>query len=432
MQKIKRLVRSGVLSGFLQSRSSDIRKVSIVFFRHDADCGYRFHGRVYSQVIDSLADIASSLGITHLSVAAPYSHLHGEFAHNSPLVFNRTFLRVALVFEFLKRVLGYERAYAYKRAASIKAWRKILGQIRPKVIIGIQPNRYLCAAAKADGIPVYDYQHGVIAPDHWWYGKMLPNEIPDAELPTGIICWDRNSAEALDFWASRRKVQVRIMGNPWFKRFEDAEPHDELVQAELRAGTCFDNDRPTILVSLQWGLAELYYEDTEFNNVMCDDLASVIRTTHQQYNWMLRLHPVQLHGFAGRETLAYLEREFGMLPGVDWSWSSRLPLPVVLRNARLHITDMSTVVTEAAWYGVPSAILNPHVKPGGRLQTLFRREREAGIASLVGQSEQCIKEWIENSLKTSSNRQRVAPNENPAEFLKEAVSIDGTINHTNH
>ncbi|WP_147270471.1 hypothetical protein [Halomonas sp. DQ26W] len=432
MRKISKIYHFIIALGFHQSKYSNIRRSPLLLIRHDSDCGYRYRGRIYSQIIDSLADFALYHGIKSLSIASPFSRFSGASAHNDPLAFNRTFLRIALVSAILARVVGHSRALAYKREASIAVWERILNRAQPQVVIGIQPNRYLCAACKAVNISVYDYQHGVIAPDHWWYGNVLPKEIPYDELPSGILCWDRASAESLVSWAPKRAVQVRILGNPWFKRFEDRIPSDNLVNEALDLGVICNDGKPAILISLQWGLKEHYYYDTEFNNVMCEALVQVIKRTHQRYNWMLRLHPVQLHGVEGRETREFLRREFGQLEGVDWEEASRLPLPVVLKRTQLHITDMSTVVTESAWYGVPSAILNPFLRPGEKLETLFKEERKIGIASLVKQSVPDIEQWIVNALEAQQETHAVEPEESLLEFLRETVSVDDTLDDTNY
>lgn len=427
MDKIKRVFRTLFIEGALQSKLSEIHKAELLLLRHDADCGYQYRGRIYSQIIDSVADLASYHGMTSSSIAVPFSKFFGASAHNNPLIFNRVFLRIALVAAVLSRTVGPDRALGYKRDASIRAWKQILDRVQPKVVIGIQPNRYLCAACRDVRIPVYDYQHGVIAPDHWWYGNLLKNDIPDDELPTGILCWDRTSATSLESWAPARGVRVHVLGNPWFKRFKKKMPHDHIVQEALGAGEVFDNHKPSILVSLQWGLDDAYYADTEFNGVICEALCRTINNTHQIYNWMLRLHPVQLHSAEGRETIDYLDREFGRLDGVEWEKSSRLPLPVLLTKTQLHITDMSTVVTEAAWHGVPSAILNPFLEQGERLESLFKDERASGIANCVAQREAEIEKWILDALELQHSIQEVEPEESILEFLRETVGFDDTI-----
>ncbi len=106
------------------------------------------------------------------------------------------------------------------------------------------------------------------------------------------------------------------------------------------------------------------------------------------------MHPVQLHGPENVEVRNQLINLFGDHENIDWDNVSRLPLPVVMKKIRLHITDMSTVVKEAAWFSIPSAILNPLLKKGQQLQSLFIEEREFGIATLIDQSETDIHEWI--------------------------------------
>lgn len=139
-----------------------------------------------------------------------------------------------------------------------------------------------------------------------------------------------------------------------------------------------------------------------------------------------------MHGITGRETRKYLTREFGQLRGVAWSEASQLPLTVILKRAQLHFADMSTVVTEAAWYGIPSAILNPYVKPGEKLECLFSEERETGIASVVNQAESDIEQGIETDSEAQHTKQAMEPGESVLKFLKEAVAVEGSIKHANH
>ncbi len=256
------------------------------------------------------------------------------------------------------------------------------------------------------GIPVYDIQHGVIAEDHWWYGKALRHAVPQSDLPTGILCWDRPSASVLEQWAPTRGVVVEVVGHPWFQRFRSPSSADDLVAEALQRGRVFNNGKPTVLVSLQWGLHIHYYQNTDFNKVMCKALEAAILCTQERYNWLLRLHPVQRRGAEGRYCEAYLQETFGSCAQVEWEQASSAPLPALLAQADLHITDMSTVVTEAAWLGVPSALLNPLLRKGGALESLYQHERQIGIASLVEQDAHAIESWMDEQL---SEEEKLGP-----------------------
>ena len=272
-------------------------------------------------------------------------------------------------------------------------WQRVLNHVKPELVIGIQPDVSLCRACRMSNIPVYDFQHGIIASDHLWYGKKL-KDVAGGDLPTGFLCWDKNSANVLAQWAPSRGLSVCVVGNPWFQRFQYPVEKDQLVQDALVKGRIFTNNRPTILVSLQWGLHLHYYQGSDFNKVMCKALETVIKKTHDKYNWLLRLHPVQKRGAEAQYCEDYLSREFGDYPTVEWHKVSRFPLPLVLNESDLHITDMSTVVIEAAWLRVPSALLNPCLNKGGTLENLFQQERQAGIATVLSQEAEAIESWI--------------------------------------
>jgi hypothetical protein len=216
-------------------------------------------------------------------------------------------------------------------------------------------------------------------------------------LPDGILCWDEPSAGALRKWAPQKGIDVRVVGNPWFSRFLSNDPADLLVQGAVNSGKIFHGDRHVILVSLQWGL-DFYYRQGGFNGVMVDALERTILETADSYNWLLRLHPVQLRGVAKETAHDYLRRTFGHIESVEWSRCSELPLPIVLQQSDLHITDMSTVVVEAGWMGLYSALLNSNIRPAGSLENIYANERALGLATVLPQDANIIGRWIADTL----------------------------------
>ena len=342
--------------------------------------------------------MAKKCGLECLSIATPYSRYYGASAYNSPFVFNRSFFWVSVVSKLIERFVDSDRAYLFRRGVSVRIWKKILVRVEPEAVIGIQPCRFLCIAAKDLGVKVFDYQHGVISKDHLWYGHKLPFEMRGEELPSGILCWDQASADALSSWAQERSVEVVVLGNPWVRRFIVQDEADDLVFGQSVDMYLAQPMKPSILVSLQWGLGEKYYKNSGFNGIMSDSLKGVILKTQEKYNWLIRLHPVQLRGVEEKIVKQKLKNMFEGCNGVEWEAASNAPLPLVLKNCDLHLTDMSTVVKEAAWFGVPSGILNPFLRDGGMLQNLYKEERESGIAKLLENSESDIELWIEKEV----------------------------------
>lgn len=419
-------VKDVLTSAFLKNDWDNIHKADVFVVRHDADCGYQYGGKAYSPIIDSVVEICSAEGFSVQSLATPFSRMVGPQAFNSPVALNRAFLCIALLSRMLSPLVGRRRSREWVASRKTKLWLRVLDQVDPRLVIGIQPDVSLCRACRMLNVPVYDIQHGVIAPDHWWYGKMLKNDIAADDLPSGFLCWDDKSAQTLSAWASSRGCSVRVLGNPWFQRFQHPDDDDQLVQDALMRGRVYTDKKPTILVSLQWGLHIHYYQNSDFNKVMCKALETVIKRTHEKYNWLLRLHPVQLRGQEGLFCENYLSSEFGGYAKVEWHQASRLPLPIVLTQTDLHITDMSTVVTEAAWLGVPSALLNPHLVEGGKLESLYQCERRAGLATLVPQEVEQIEAWIEQNLLTGGEFSRAeTPRDGVRLLLKKMMVMNG-------
>jgi hypothetical protein len=280
-------------------------------------------------------------------------------------------------------------------------WKKLLRRAAPRIVIGINPDPALCRAGRHLAIPVFDLQHGLIGNGTPWYATMATAPAGADYLPAGILCWDEGSAAEVTRWAAAHDVAVPILGNPWVARFLEPAPEDELVASALTGLPGTAGERPRILVSLQWGLADLYYREASFNGVMVDALEKAILATADRFQWLLRLHPVQLRGGTSTSVRGYLERTFGALPGVEWQISSVMALPALLRSVAAHVTDSSSVVAEAARMGIPSAMLNLSLGSGGIFEHGFAEERKAGLAELIAQDSGAIVRWIEDRLRGS-------------------------------
>lgn len=368
-----------------------IKRCDVLLFRSDINCGYQYMGKAYSPLYDSMGDLFTNRGLVVSSVAKHFAQLIGEKAHNFPVSYNRA----ALVQATFRKFGAKGTAWASKQGQQL--WERILDQAKPYCVIGSQPHVSLCRASKNKCISVYDLQHGVISDEHLWYGKKCRN-MPSKDLPDGFLCWDEPSAAALRKWAPQKGIDVRVIGNPWFLRFLLKDSGDSLVQESLMTGQIFSNDKPVILVSLQWGL-DLYYKYKGFNGVMVDVLEKTILETADTYNWLLRLHPVQLRGPEKDRVQNYLSRTFGHLTSVEWKKCSEIALPVVLQQVDLHITEHSTVVVEAGWMGIYSALLNSHIRSGGRLENIYTYERGLGMADVLKHDKNVIKQWIADKSK---------------------------------
>jgi hypothetical protein len=296
---------------------------------------------------------------------------------------------------------GREARAQWLKQRMIDIWSRMLRLCGARFVIAINPEAELCRAARLCDVTIYDIQHGVVDAGNPWYDERSGANVDAQDMPHGFLCWDEASADYLRGWALQKGLHVHVIGNPWFARFSRRDASDVLVQEALSATPRLRDDRGTVLVSLQWGLKTFFYGDTGFNGVLADALEQVIRSTAHCYRWLLRLHPNQLRGVDREATLAYLQATFGGSASVDWEHASHAPLPLVLSETDLHITDSSSVVIEAGWFGIKSALLNPLFQPGARFGHMYSQQRNEGLAELLPQDADSIKSWIARNLDRS-------------------------------
>lgn len=367
----------------------------VLLVRHDNNCGYTFRGKAYAHLIDSFGDLCTKRSLEVRTVAKPLSVLVGKRAYHSPVSYNQADIGIGLFRQAIRLIKGADFAAQWAKSRRVALWGDILNKAKPKIVVGIQPDEYLCHAGKKIGIPVYDLQHGVIADEHPWYGEKYRMSTPTEDLPDGFLCWDEQSVATIAKWASKKDVRVIEVGNPWFLRFIQEDPDDDLVHEAVAQWKTHNGAQPSILVSLQWGRLQ---SEISSNGIIVDALEKVILGTANKYNWILRLHPVQLRGEEREIVLKYLTDTFGAEKAQKWLKSSQDPLPIVLRQVDLHITYNSTIVIEAAWMGVRSIILDQNIREGGNSESYFTHERSIGMVKDLPLDPNTIKQWIISTL----------------------------------
>lgn len=385
-----------ILGLFHKDTWQEIEECDVLLVRHDNDCGYTYHGKAYGQLIDSIGELFEQNDLFVQSIATSQSYILSDDAFFKPVSYRYSHSLIT-VSGYLRKILGFQKGEKWIAKERVKLWDEILKLSKTECVIGIQPDEYLCRACREINIPVYDLQHGVISDDHPWYGEEYRVDTPIEMLPTGFLCWDDQSVATLSRWAVQKGIQVVKIGNPWFLRFMKADPDDELVQEAILTSGIQTCSKPTILISLQWGMKD-HFQDVP-NGIMVDALETVILDTFNTYNWVLRLHPVQLRDKNELELArSYLISTFGSEITNKWINDSFLPLPFTLRKVDLHITYASTIVIEAAWGGIRSGILNPRIKDADGFESYYVHERSLGIASVLPHDPEIIKQWIEDTL----------------------------------
>lgn len=375
-----------------------LNRCDLLLIKHYTDCVYLFKGKAYSPLFDSVGEVFEKHGFKVCSILKPLSRLTKDKVQFSPVLYNQSFLKIEIIRFLLKLMKGKTYSEIWAEKCHYQLWCRILEKSNPRIVIGAMPKKEICQAGKALKIPIYDLQHGVISDDHPWYGERFRSNSNPQNLPDGFLVWDESGVETLEKWVEKKGVEVIKIGNPWFSRFFMNDRNDLLVQEALSSVSMKVKDKPGILLTLQWGMKR-FYPGLAFNGYIVPALEQVLLETINQYNWIIRLHQVQLRSSESIAVSHYLKSKFDNKMVQKWISWSETPLPVVLKQVDLHITDSSSVVIEAGWMGVKSCILNPEFLEGGIFDSYYRKEREAGLAHVIPQDPDAIKSWIEESMK---------------------------------
>ncbi len=281
--------------------------------------------------------------------------------------------------------------FAKIRLSRTIAWQLNLALLKPKTLVAIDWDIALNKACAAKKIKLYYLQHGVIVADHMYFGKHLLSKLPASDLPYGFLCWDAVSARNFE-----HSCQAFVIGNQWNNGFLE-NTFLQLFKKDDAALALSVFIKPMLLFTLTWGGHHSY--------IIPDYMIGVIKQTLHIYTWIIRLHPVVYMKKENRDEFEqFLDQYFTLEEKGKFFWKefNTLPLPLILTKAKTHITIESSVVIEAAQFGITSLILNnkmfqygpdgDNTPPYGG-PSYFENERKHGYAQVYNTGLN-IKDWI--------------------------------------
>lgn len=228
-------------------------------------------------------------------------------------------------------------------------FQKILHQIKPAVAMvvsyyGFAAMAFVMACQK-NNVVVIDIQHGVQGPFHAAYGKWskIPSEGYEL-LPNIFAVWSEFEKRVIDDWAiTSNKHTSYILGNIWNDMWRQAEPSPIVkgFNQQIRSIIGSAHHKAIALFTLQTGIHTPDY------------LVNVIRNT-PYIQWWIRIHPCML----GEEEKIYREWMNFQLKNIIIREATNIPLPALLRQIIVHVTNSSSVVLDAAQFRVPSIIID--------------------------------------------------------------------------
>ncbi|WP_067148362.1 hypothetical protein [Pseudotamlana agarivorans] len=223
-----------------------------------------------------------------------------------------------------KKIVGLKEFYS-----------KILKKVRPEKIIflsyyGFDDNYALIFVAKQLNIKTIDFQHGPQTNVHMAYVSWSKMPYHGFNImPDEYWNWDVFSKSNIDSWAKYTDIKSKVAGHPY-------------VAYCLKTYKT-NRDQQIILFSMQTSPVDLF----------TDRFLELVRST--KYHWVFRLHP--RNNVPMVELQAYLN-EKDLQDIVTLQDSKSTPLPTVLLESVLHVTNYSGCVLEALMLSVPSIIIH--------------------------------------------------------------------------
>jgi hypothetical protein len=281
--------------------------------------------------------------------------------------------------------------FAKIKLNQIMVWKLVLMLLKPRVMIAIDWDIALNKACNSQKIKLYYLQHGVIAADHMYFGKnVLKNNDPKS-LPYGFLSWDDMSAKNFESICTTFTI-----GNQW-NNFYFTNTTSDWFKKDKTASPLYNFEKPVVLFTLTWGNHHQY--------IIPDFMIDVIKHTLTNYAWIIRLHPIVYTNKEHRDKIEqFFNQYFTENENKKFFWKefNTLPLPLILTKTMAHITIESSVVIEAAQFGVTSLILNNKVVeygPNGETTppyggpSYFEKEIKMGYAEIYHMGLN-IQDWI--------------------------------------
>lgn len=395
-----------------------LRPADVLMICHDANHGLMLEGRAYSPLMDSVRELLEGVGYSCAKVAWQFSKLTGERAHGAPRALNRSYL-VAAILSQLRRLSG--RGAGWRRPI-VNLHRRILGAVKPRLVISIGSSPELAVACHEMGVRHAELMHGMGYPFIPWGWDRLPEEA----LPTDILALDRKSSEVFGALADKG-VAVQQVPHPFLERFAHGIPAGLPQEWCLPMPDKAKAYEKRVLVALSWGYAGDHGGETDLagildNGLYPDVVAQMIEETAENVFWTFRLHPVQLRQPDRYGSLVERLDVFCRAhANTEWEWGSTVPLPVALHGVDGVATMASMSCYDAAAMQVSSLALCPTLRGHGKYRDLFAELVADGYVTKANWSPEPFREWLSSIPHTVGPSAWQSEGRNLGTVLKELI-----------
>jgi hypothetical protein len=263
----------------------NFKKIDILFMSSDANKMSKVDKKYADKYLDSLLTLCDEKSVNWVHISRPPSKIFGAKTFSNAYSINKSYF-LATLLDLLNRI-SLERGEQRFRSKSyrVKFFKKILVDLKPRVVLTIGYLTELCIAAEDLKIPLVEVLHGkgYSRDPRYWLCRGPARNIH----PPYVVCYDQITADL---------IKLKL-------------PDVELLQVEdlslrLFQSSSFDNSsRPklpknvrNVLVTLQWGYAgEIESLSGQLRDgLLPNGLLDAINLAGSRVHWTLRLHPVQI------------------------------------------------------------------------------------------------------------------------------------------
>lgn len=213
---------------------------------------------------------------------------------------------------------------------------EVFKAIAPKKIIALcyYSDMGMIAAANRLNIETIDMQHGAQNPAHLAYGSWsrLPAEGYDF-LPRSYWNWDEQSKHTIAQWTENSRLyKAWVGGNVWMEYWMNRD--DKYSSANF------------VLYTLQ-------PDSLSLDELFPGPLMHSIKTGKRK--WFIRLHPRQI---GEKQKIKDFLQQNGLSEFINIDDATKDPLPLLLKNCSIHVTNSSASTIEAAMFGKKTVLLH--------------------------------------------------------------------------
>jgi len=199
-------------------------------------------------------------------------------------------------------------------------------------------------ACRWTGVTSVDLQHGRLGPYHGAYTQLTAAPTDGYHLmPDVIWCWGEQTKHDIEVDKNPRCARHGgiVVGNAWLHKWRYGDT-TELEPPEVKVFAVEIADQRKILVSLQ-----------PLESPINAALLEAMQRSPADWIWLMRLHPLRRHT---APAIAKLLQDAGV-KNFEVERSTTLPLFSLLKMADHHVTIFSSVVIEAAAFGVRTSLI---------------------------------------------------------------------------